>query len=76
MLSLQPCSLRPSIRTDSRFTRQLGVTTYGFTGSYPDDDPLLNHVHGTDESVGIKSLVSGTKIMLALALDLLRSKKS
>ena len=62
--------------TDSRFTRQLGVTTYGFTGSHPDDDPLLIHVHGTDESVGIKSLVSGTKIMLALALDLLRSKKS
>ena len=60
--------------TDSRFTRQLGVTTYGFTGSHPDDDPLLNHVHGTDESVGIKSLVSGTKIMLALALDLLGSK--
>ena len=61
--------------TDSRFTRQLGVTTYGFSGSHPDDDPLLNHVHGTDESVGIKSLVSGTKIMLALALDLLRPNK-
>ncbi len=61
--------------TDSRFTRQLGVTTYGFTGSHPDDDPQLNPVHGTDESVGIKSLLSGTKIMLALALDLLRSKK-
>ena len=61
--------------TDSRFTRQLGVTTYGFSGSHPDDDPLLNRVHGTDESVGIKSLVSGTKIMLALALDLLGSKK-
>ncbi len=61
--------------TDSRFTRQLGVTTYGFTGSHPDDDPQLNHVHGTDESVGIKSLVSGTKIMLCLALDLLRSNR-
>ena len=61
--------------TDSRFTRQLGVTTYGFSGSHPDDDPLLNHVHGTDESLGVKSLISGTKIMMALALDLLGSKK-
>ena len=60
--------------TDSRFTRPLGVTTYGFSGSHPDDNPLLNHVHGTDESVGIKSLVSGAKIMLAIAVDLLAVK--
>jgi acetylornithine deacetylase/succinyl-diaminopimelate desuccinylase-like protein len=60
--------------TDSRFTRPLGVTTYGFNGSHPDDNPLLNHVHGTDESVGIKSLVSGAKIMLAIAVDLLAVK--
>ena len=60
--------------TDSRFTRPLGTTTYGFTGSHPDDDPNLNHVHGTDESVGIKSLISGTKIMLGIAIDLLGSK--
>ncbi len=57
--------------TDSRFTRPLGTTTYGFTGSHPDDDPMLSHVHGTDESVGIRSLISGTKIMLAVAIDLL-----
>ena len=60
--------------TDSRFPRPLGVTTYGFSGSHPDDNPLLNHVHGTDESVGIKSLVSGAKIMLAIAVDLLAVK--
>ena len=60
--------------TDSRFTRPLGTITYGFNGSHPDDDPLLNHVHGTDESVGIKSLISGTKIMLALAYDILAEK--
>ena len=30
---------------------------------------MLDHVHGTDESIGVKSLVSGTKIMLALAYD-------
>ena len=60
--------------TDSRFTRPLGTITYGFNGSHPDDDPMLNHVHGTDESVGIRSLLSGTKIMLALAYDSLELK--
>ena len=57
--------------TDSRFLRPLGTVTYGFVGSHPDDDPMLDHVHGTDESVGISSLISGTKIMLALAIDVL-----
>ena len=60
--------------TDSRFTRPLGVTTYGFSGSHPDDDPMLTFAHGTNESVGINSLMSGTKIMLALAYDLLAVK--
>ena len=60
--------------TDSRFTRPLGTLTYGFSGSHPDDDPMLSNVHGTDESVGINSLVSGTKIMLALAYDLLAER--
>ena len=46
------------------------MITYGFTGSHPDDDPMLSNVHGTDESVGIASLVSGTKIMFALACTL------
>jgi acetylornithine deacetylase/succinyl-diaminopimelate desuccinylase-like protein len=56
--------------TDSRFTRDLGIVTYGFNGTHPDDDPMLQRAHGTDESVGIVSLVSGTKAMLALAYDL------
>ncbi|HJO82014.1 MAG: M20/M25/M40 family metallo-hydrolase [SAR202 cluster bacterium] len=56
--------------TDSRFTRPLNTVTYGFSGSHPDDDPMLSRAHGTDESVGIKSLISGTKIMLALACSL------
>ena len=60
--------------TDSRFTRPLGTVTYGFSGSHPDDDPMLNYSHGTNESVGIKSLVSGTKIMLGLACDMLAVK--
>ena len=57
--------------TDSRFTRNLGTTTYGIVGSHPDDDPMLANVHGTDESVGIQSLMSGSRIMLALAYDIL-----
>ena len=32
---------------------------------------LLTRNHGTDESIGINSLISGTKIMLALAIDVL-----
>ena len=60
--------------TDSRFTRPLGTITYGFNGSHPDDDPMLSRAHGTDESIGISSLISGTKIMLALAIDILRGK--
>ena len=67
---------RPSATafTDSRFTRPLGTVTYGFSGSHPDDDPMLNYTHGTNESVGIKSLVSGAKIMLGLACDMLAVK--
>ena len=60
--------------TDSRFTRPLNMITYGFSGSHPDDDPMLTLAHGTDESVGIKSLISGTKIMLALAYDILGAR--
>ena len=60
--------------TDSRFTRPLGTVTYGFSGSHPDDDPMLSNAHGTDESVGIKSLISGTKIMLALACSMCEAK--
>ena len=60
--------------TDSRFTRNLGTTTYGMVGSHPDDDPMISFIHGTNESVGVRSLISGTRIMLALAYDLLAVK--
>ena len=56
--------------TDSRFTRNLGIITYGFSGAHPDDDPMLARAHGTDESVGIASMVSGTRAMLAIAYDI------
>jgi acetylornithine deacetylase/succinyl-diaminopimelate desuccinylase-like protein len=60
--------------TDSRFTRQLGIDTYGFSGRHPDDDPLEEKVHGTDESIGIRSLVSGTRAMVSLAYDMLAER--
>jgi acetylornithine deacetylase/succinyl-diaminopimelate desuccinylase-like protein len=60
--------------TDSRFTRQLGTDTYGFSGRHPDDDPLEEKIHGTDESIGIRSLVSGTRAMVALAYDMLAER--
>ena len=60
--------------TDSRFTRNLGIITYGFAGAHPDDDPMLSRAHGTDESVGIESLISGTKCMLALIWDICEAK--
>ena len=57
--------------TDSRFTRNLGIVTYGFSGSHPDDDPMITYAHGTNESIGIKSLINSTKVMLAHAYDVL-----
>ena len=66
-------SLSPGF-TDSRFIRNLGTTTYGMVGSHPDDDPMISFIHGTNESVGIRSLISGSRIMLALAYDLLAVK--
>jgi acetylornithine deacetylase/succinyl-diaminopimelate desuccinylase-like protein len=57
--------------TDSRFTRLLGTETYGLIGSHPDDDPLDTKIHGVDESESVRSLVTGTKVMLALAYQVL-----
>lgn len=56
--------------TDSRWTRPLGIITYGFKGDHPDDDPMLNNAHGTDESAGIRSLASATKSMLGIAWEI------
>lgn len=56
--------------TDSRFTRELDVITYGFRGTHPDDNPNSENVHGTDENYGIKSLISSTKTMLGVVLEL------
>lgn len=58
--------------TDSRLVRPLGIVTYGFTPGHPAAD--LNHpagVHGTDESCEIATLLFRTKLLMALAVDLL-----
>ena len=73
-LNLDGVQIVPSISTgftDSRFTRPLGITTYGFSGSHPDDDPTLTRAHGTDESIGIKSLINSSRVMLSLAYQML-----
>ncbi len=76
-LGLEDVQMIPSISTgftDSRFTRSLGTVTYGFTGAHPEDDPALTFAHGTNESIGIKSLLNGTGVMLALAYDMLAAR--
>ncbi|MQF69214.1 M20/M25/M40 family metallo-hydrolase [SAR202 cluster bacterium AD-804-J14_MRT_500m] len=60
--------------TDSRLLRPKGMLVYGYNGFHPEDNLNLTKYHGTDESIDIKSLFSGTKIMLALAYDLLAKK--
>mgnify|MGYP000997361737 CR=1 FL=1 len=60
--------------TDSRLLRPKGMLVYGYNGFHPEDNLNLTKYHGTDESIDIKSLFSGTKIMLALAYDLLAQK--
>ena len=72
-LEMDDIQIIPSISTgftDSRFTRNLGIVTYGFSGAHPDDKVDAN-VHGTNESQSVKSLINSTKVMLILAYDML-----
>jgi acetylornithine deacetylase/succinyl-diaminopimelate desuccinylase-like protein len=58
--------------TDSRLVRPLGIVTYGFSPGHPAAD--LNYpagVHGANESSEVATLLFRTKLLLALALDLL-----
>jgi acetylornithine deacetylase/succinyl-diaminopimelate desuccinylase-like protein len=58
--------------TDSRLVRPLGATVYGFNPGHPEADPNFPaNVHGADESTDIRSLLFRTKVLLALAVDLL-----
>ena len=73
-LGMDSVQMVPSISTgftDSRFTRNLGVVTYGYNASHPDDDPSLTHAHGTDESIGVASLMNSARVMLTLAYNML-----
>ena len=73
-LGMDSVSMVPGISTgftDSRFTRPLGTITYGFSAMHPEDDPMISFVHGTNESIGINSLINSTKVMVILAHNML-----
>jgi acetylornithine deacetylase/succinyl-diaminopimelate desuccinylase-like protein len=53
--------------TDSRFVREVGVPSYGFSPSHPDSDPGRHHAHGPNEAVAIRDLVLQTAVYLDLA---------
>lgn len=59
--------------TDSRLVRPLGVVVYNFAPDHPDDDPALQRAHGANESASIGSLLTKTKMLLALAVEALGS---
>ena len=73
-LGMEKIAMIPGISpgfTDSRFTRPLGTTTYGFSAMHPEDDPAISFIHGTNESIGINSLINATKVMVTLAHNML-----
>jgi acetylornithine deacetylase/succinyl-diaminopimelate desuccinylase-like protein len=73
-LGMDSVSMVPGISTgftDSRFTRPLGTITYGFSAMHPEDDPMISFVHGTNESIGINSLINSAKVMVILAHNML-----
>jgi len=58
--------------TDSRWVRPLGTIVYNFSPAHPDADPDKAGAHCVDESVDIASLVTRTKMLVALAWNVLR----
>ncbi len=61
--------------TDSRLVRPLGPIIYGFLPSHPDADPNKSGAHNIDESVDIESMILATKMLVALAWDLLGAER-
>ncbi len=57
--------------TDSRLVRPLGTIVYGFAPSHPDADTSLYGAHNRNESMDIASLVVQTRMLVALAWDVL-----
>lgn len=55
--------------TDSRFVRPLGNVAYGFMPGHPDSDPSKSGAHNINESVDLRSIMSITRYLVALAWD-------
>lgn len=58
--------------TDSRLVRPLGTIVYNFSPSHPDADPDMSGAHCVDESADVASLITRTKMLVALAWNVLR----
>jgi acetylornithine deacetylase/succinyl-diaminopimelate desuccinylase-like protein len=59
--------------TDSRFMRPMGTITYDFAPSHPDADASLYGAHNQNESQDIASLITQTRMFVALAWDTLQA---
>lgn len=57
--------------TDSWLIRPFGTIVYNFSPSHPEADPAKVGAHCADESVDIASLVTRTKMLVALAWNVL-----
>ena len=57
--------------TDSRFMRPMGAITYDFAPSHPDADVSLYGAHNKNESQDIASLITQTRMFVALAWEML-----
>jgi len=57
--------------TDSCAVRPLGTIVYNFAPTHPDSDPGNSNVHGDNESMSVEDLVFRTKVLVALACNLL-----
>ena len=55
--------------TDSRFFREKGVVSYGFCPSVIPADHLKS-IHGTDEKIGVESMIKGVEIYKDIVIRL------
>lgn len=56
--------------TDSSAVRPLGTIVYNFAPCHPDSDTGKNNVHGDNESISVEDLVFRTKVLAALAYEM------
>ncbi len=59
--------------TDSSAVRPLGTIVYNFAPTHPDSDTSKNNVHGDNESISVDDLVFRTKVLAALAYEMVAS---